>query len=208
MWGGNRCEVIYQAEPDCGCTSVKFSREPLAVGKTDSIVVSYDGNGFLPGIFQKCITIHTNGSSKPLVLKIKGHIILRNRKTLFLVLYVGKRDIRSGHQAKVIPWSVMTMRCRLYRSPMALLNVFFAHLELPLDVLGITLVAQIAVAAMVFEPLQQRLSEVGGQLATGGLQGDINLSIGPDVLDVADQTVASMHILEDLVAVDQSRVFV
>lgn len=69
---GRQPLVIYQAEPDCGCTSVKFSREPLAVGKTDSIVVSYDGNGFLPGIFQKCITIHTNGSSKPLELKIKG----------------------------------------------------------------------------------------------------------------------------------------
>ena len=44
-----------------------------------------------------------------------------------------------------------------------------AHLELSFDVLGIALVAQVAAAAMVFEPLQQRLGKVGGQLTARGL---------------------------------------
>ena len=64
--------IIYKAKSDCGCTQVKFNPQPLMPGKYDSIVVVYDGNGFLNGSFRKFINIYSNASEKPMELMIKG----------------------------------------------------------------------------------------------------------------------------------------
>ena len=64
--------VIYKAESDCGCTQVKFNPQPLMPGEYDSIIVVYDGNGFLNGSFRKFINIYSNASEKPMELSIKG----------------------------------------------------------------------------------------------------------------------------------------
>jgi len=77
---GKKPLVIYRAESDCGCTQVKFKSRPLPPGKVDSLLVSYDGNGFLNGSFQKTIRIYSNASDKPLELKIKGSYFHKNKE--------------------------------------------------------------------------------------------------------------------------------
>ena len=41
-------------------------------GEYDSIIVVYDGNGFLNGSFRKFINIYLNASENPMELSIKG----------------------------------------------------------------------------------------------------------------------------------------
>lgn len=41
-------------------------------GEYDSIIVVYDGNGFLNGSFRKFINIYSNASENPMELRIKG----------------------------------------------------------------------------------------------------------------------------------------
>lgn len=69
---GEKPLVIYSAIADCGCTVVDFSKKPLAPGKVDSLKVTYDGNGFRGGSFRKWITVTSNGSVKPVELRIRG----------------------------------------------------------------------------------------------------------------------------------------
>lgn len=57
---GPEAFVITRVEPSCHCTRAEYSKEPVQPGQTDSIVVSYDGNGFVPGFFVKRCDIYSN----------------------------------------------------------------------------------------------------------------------------------------------------
>ena len=46
----------------CGCTTPKWSKEPVGQGKTGSIFVSYDTNG-RPGGFNKAVTVSSNSKT-------------------------------------------------------------------------------------------------------------------------------------------------
>ncbi len=55
--------TISRIEPSCHCTAAQFSERPVAPGATDTIRVSYDGNGFVPGYFVKQCDIYSNADT-------------------------------------------------------------------------------------------------------------------------------------------------
>lgn len=69
---GSNPLVISRAEADCGCTTVAFPKRPIAPGKKDSLIITYDGNGFTPGAYRKWITVQTNGADTAIMLTIRG----------------------------------------------------------------------------------------------------------------------------------------
>jgi hypothetical protein len=60
------------------------------------------------------------------------------------------------------------------------LEHLLAHLEASLDVFCVALVAQVALAAVILEVLQQRVGEVECLLSSGRLQRNVDLSVGTD----------------------------
>lgn len=69
---GRKPLFISSVETDCGCTTVVFPKHPVAPNEKDSLVVTYDGNGFIPGAYRKWITVQTNGADSAVMLMIYG----------------------------------------------------------------------------------------------------------------------------------------
>jgi hypothetical protein len=63
--------VISNVQASCGCTTPKWTNEPIAPGKTGTITASYNSSG-RPGPFNKSITVTSNAKSNPKVLSING----------------------------------------------------------------------------------------------------------------------------------------
>ncbi len=63
--------IISNVQASCGCTTPKWSNEPIAPGKTGTITASYNSSG-RPGPFTKSITVTSNAISSPKVLTING----------------------------------------------------------------------------------------------------------------------------------------
>ncbi len=70
---GNEPLILTNVVASCGCTTPKWSREPVQKGKSGSILVSYDTNG-RPGPFNKAVTISSNAKTPVKVLYIKGTV--------------------------------------------------------------------------------------------------------------------------------------
>ena len=66
--------VIQKIETSCGCTRATFSKKPLAPGATDSIRVTYDGNGFSQGHFIKGCDVYSNADTV-VHLRIRGYYL-------------------------------------------------------------------------------------------------------------------------------------
>lgn len=63
--------IISNVQASCGCTTPKWTNEPVAPGKTGVITASYNSSG-RPGPFTKSITVTSNAKSTPKVLTING----------------------------------------------------------------------------------------------------------------------------------------
>ncbi len=63
--------VINQVETFCSCTQASFPTKPILEGETDTIHVSFDGNGFVEGVWTKQIRVHANieGGTKDLWIR-------------------------------------------------------------------------------------------------------------------------------------------
>ena len=68
---GNKPVVIYNVTTTCGCTDVTWSREPVRPGKTATISAIYT-NDEGPYPFDKALTAHISGVSRPVILRIRG----------------------------------------------------------------------------------------------------------------------------------------
>lgn len=66
--------VISNVRPSCGCTVVKWSKEPIPPGKTGIIKINY--NTKIPGTFLKTITVTSNAKNATVTLRIKGNVQL------------------------------------------------------------------------------------------------------------------------------------
>lgn len=64
---------IIDVEPDCGCTSVSWTQEPIAAGKTGSINVSYDAEQL--GHFSKGIAVYTSAAEEPSYITVSGKVV-------------------------------------------------------------------------------------------------------------------------------------
>ncbi len=66
---------ILNVTASCGCTTPGWSKEPVAGGKNGFIKASFDPKG-RPGYFNKTLTILTDADPNPVVLQIKGQVVL------------------------------------------------------------------------------------------------------------------------------------
>lgn len=62
--------VIQDITTSCGCTSVEYSKEPVASGKSLDITVTYKADH--PEHFNKTISVYCNATASPMQLKIMG----------------------------------------------------------------------------------------------------------------------------------------
>lgn len=68
---GTKPVAIYSVATSCGCTDVKWTREPIAPGKTGTISVTYaNEDGAYP--FEKSVTAYFSSLKQPVVLRLKG----------------------------------------------------------------------------------------------------------------------------------------
>ncbi|PQL93183.1 hypothetical protein C4S77_05855 [Apibacter adventoris] len=68
---GKRPLVISEVRPSCGCTTPKYTKEPVAPGKKGSITVTFDSSNF-EGTVLKSITVSGNFHTK--VIKFQAKI--------------------------------------------------------------------------------------------------------------------------------------
>ncbi len=71
--------VLSNVRASCGCTTPKWTREPVEPGQTGQITVTYNPNG-RPGGFTKTITVTSNASEPTTKLTIRGEVIPRQAK--------------------------------------------------------------------------------------------------------------------------------
>lgn len=68
--------VLNSVRASCGCTTPKWTREPIAPGEEGEINVKYDTNRL--GNFHKTVTVQSNAANKTVVLTIKGQVLNPN----------------------------------------------------------------------------------------------------------------------------------
>lgn len=71
--------ILSNVRASCGCTTPKWTKEPIAPGQTGQITVTYNPNG-RPGRFQKTVTITSNATEATTRLYIKGEVIPKPAK--------------------------------------------------------------------------------------------------------------------------------
>lgn len=68
---GQSPSVIYNVVSSCGCTDVKWTREPIRPGGSGKINVTYSNDeGAYP--FDKSLTVYVSDIQKPIILKVRG----------------------------------------------------------------------------------------------------------------------------------------
>ena len=65
--------VLNSVRASCGCTTPKWTREPIAPGAEGNITVKYETNRM--GKFHKTVTVNSNATNKTVVLTIKGQVM-------------------------------------------------------------------------------------------------------------------------------------
>ncbi len=63
--------VIYNVTSTCGCTDVKWGKEPILAGQTSTISATYS-NDEGPYPFDKTLTVYISDYAKPILLKLRG----------------------------------------------------------------------------------------------------------------------------------------
>lgn len=89
--------VLNNVRASCGCTTPKWTREPVAPGNSGEIQVSYNPKN-RPGSFNKTVMVRSNAENGTTVLRIKGRVAERE-KTL-AELYprkIGKLRVKTNH---------------------------------------------------------------------------------------------------------------
>ncbi len=85
--------VITSVKTSCGCTSTKYSREPIGVGKSSTFEVVYDPM-YRPGAFARNISIYTSASKEPVVVSITGNVTPRKKSLSEQYPYLLGEDVR------------------------------------------------------------------------------------------------------------------
>lgn len=63
---------ILMVSSSCNCTSVKWTRKPVAPGEKASISATYDNKDANAGVFDKTLNVYTSAEKRPAVLHIRG----------------------------------------------------------------------------------------------------------------------------------------
>lgn len=65
--------ILSRPKSSCGCTVPTWPKQPILPGKTDAVKVTYSTKRIGP--INKTVTIYSNASNSPVVLRIKGKVI-------------------------------------------------------------------------------------------------------------------------------------
>jgi hypothetical protein len=68
--------LIEQANPTCGCTISKYTKEPIASGKSGEIMATY--NAATIGAFEKHLTVKFAGVDEIKSITIKGEVVAKD----------------------------------------------------------------------------------------------------------------------------------
>ena len=72
--------AIFEVVSSCGCTDVKWTREPIQPGKSGSISATYKNeDGAMP--FDKTLTVYISGVRRPVILRLRG-VVHEKKKSL------------------------------------------------------------------------------------------------------------------------------
>lgn len=72
--------AIFEVVSSCGCTDVKWTKEPLQPGKSGTIQATYKNeDGPIP--FDKTLTVYISGVKKPVILRLRG-VVHEQKKSL------------------------------------------------------------------------------------------------------------------------------
>jgi len=69
--------ILTNVRASCGCTTPKWTRNPVAPGEKGEIMVHYDTNRM--GNFHKTITVTSNAKTGNVTLTIKGKIVPKDQ---------------------------------------------------------------------------------------------------------------------------------
>lgn len=89
--------VLNNVRASCGCTTPKWTRQPVAPGKEGEIQVSYDPRN-RPGSFNKSVTVTSNAENPTVVLRITGKV--EEREKTLAELYprkIGSLRVKTNH---------------------------------------------------------------------------------------------------------------
>jgi hypothetical protein len=78
----NRPVQILSVKASCGCTTPDWTKEVVTPGKKGHVVVKYDPKS-RPGFFNKSLTVTSDANSEPIVLNIKGTVVLPGDYTAY-----------------------------------------------------------------------------------------------------------------------------
>jgi hypothetical protein len=76
---GKEALLLTNVKSTCGCTVPSWPKEPVKKGGVSKIVVKYNTNRLGP--INKSVTVTSNASNSPVILKIKGKVIPKAEKT-------------------------------------------------------------------------------------------------------------------------------
>lgn len=72
--------AIFEVVSSCGCTDVKWTKEPILPGKTGTISATYKNeDGAMP--FDKTLTVYVSGVKRPVILRLRG-VVHEKKKSL------------------------------------------------------------------------------------------------------------------------------
>ncbi|MCG6186066.1 DUF1573 domain-containing protein [Maribellus maritimus] len=89
--------VLNNVRASCGCTTPRWTKEPVAPGGEGEIIVSYDPKN-RPGSFNKSVTVQSNAENSTVVLRITGSA--QQREKTLAELYprkVGALRVKTNH---------------------------------------------------------------------------------------------------------------
>lgn len=84
---------ILAVQASCGCTTPDWTKQPVAPGKTGFIKASFDPKG-RPGYFSKTLTVTTNFGGNPILLEIKGEVVIAKREKSAAAYPIEKGNLR------------------------------------------------------------------------------------------------------------------
>jgi len=70
---GDQPLIITNARASCGCTNLRYSKEPILPGETSTVQVTFNGSGM--GNVKKTITVTTNASASPTILAFTANVV-------------------------------------------------------------------------------------------------------------------------------------
>ncbi|MGM9742053.1 MAG: DUF1573 domain-containing protein [Candidatus Cryptobacteroides sp.] len=120
--------VIYNVVSSCGCTGVKWTREPIMAGGTGRITATYS-NDEGPYPFDKNLTAYISGIKKPVILRLRGIVLAKKVSNAELYplrkgpMGLRKTDIKLGNMSQGSQRGDWMSIANLGDSPM---NVTFA----------------------------------------------------------------------------------